>query len=499
MKRRWRATWLVTAGVALQAACCASSLGATAELRHRKDEGQYGDVDRFYAGVTYTAGSHEANDLTATESEATVSFVDRNATITAGPGCESLGRHEVRCMRRSYESFSPVIRVGDRGDAVRVADMYWDVHGGGGSDTLAVERRAGPIDGAAGFHGGAGDDVLAGGDGEDYLYGGAGADRLDGREEDDLLVGDARDVDRSADEMDGGAGVDTVSYTDRLGGVVIDLEGGGSSGAAGEGDALRSVENAAGGRGSDRILGNAADNVLVGDGDGDLGGYTTERGAGGSAAERDTIAGRDGDDTLDGTPGADRLLGGPGDDALDGWGGADRVFGGRGDDYVDPDEDGAGAEIGCGPGDDAVSFSYPDVRLRQDCERVQVADLFLHPPLVRWGSSSLALDLTFFADPYDPPPCKLVVKLSGPFGAPGPPPRFLGRGETRVVLGHRRRMKIALTGVGRRTLLRGSRRTVPVRLRLFGRQRCDGDQPLSGYGTGFGNDLVVLVRAPVRR
>ena len=77
------------------------------------------------------------------------------------------------------------------------------------------------------------------------------------------------------------------------------------------------IEQAVGGGGSDRLIGNAAGNLLAG-----LGGIDRLRGGGGG-------------DTLQGGAAADLLYGEAGDDVLEGGDGADILFGGAGADHLD--------------------------------------------------------------------------------------------------------------------------------------------------------------------
>ncbi|MBC7281297.1 hypothetical protein [Hoeflea sp.] len=117
--------------------------------------------------------------------------------------------------------------------------------------------------------GGAGNDILAGGDGEDKLFGGDG---------DDLLIDGGR-----GDLLDGGDGIDTMSVEGRTIGMTIDL----AAGTGTNGTTIVDVENVIGTTKADTIIGDEGVNVLEG---------------------------RDGDDSLDGGAGADRLIGGIGDD-----------------------------------------------------------------------------------------------------------------------------------------------------------------------------------------
>jgi Ca2+-binding RTX toxin-like protein len=217
------------------------------------------------------------------------------------------------------------------------------------SDSLTGNGSGNRIDGGFGndnIDGGGGNDALRGGAGNDTLTGGSGDDSLDGEfgtdtasysnagsavtvnlrtglvtggagsdtlvsienvvasDNGDTLVSGAGD-----NVLDGGAGIDTVSYEGTTGAVVVNLGGTaatvGSStvgarratGSAGA-DTLVSIENAIGGSGADYILGSAAANQLQG-GDG-----------------HDTLMGGDGNDTL---------IGGTGDDSIDGGAGVDTV------------------------------------------------------------------------------------------------------------------------------------------------------------------------------
>jgi len=123
--------------------------------------------------------------------------------------------------------------------------------------------------------------ILKSADGNDVVNAGAGAD---------LVVGGTG---RGNDRYDGGAGIDTVSYTSALAAITVDLEKGrasstarGDSAAIGT-DTLSQIENMVGGAHNDTLLGNALANSLAG--------------------------GR-GDDLLDGRRGADKLYGGIGAD-----------------------------------------------------------------------------------------------------------------------------------------------------------------------------------------
>ena len=209
-----------------------------------------------------------------------------------------------------------------------------------------------------------GDDVLYGGIGMDHLYGDqvsdstpniflqypgivtplpgeaftsvtGGADYLDGGEGDDYLQGDAGD-----DILLGGADNDELWGDDLQTGVIEEgddwLEGEAGNdqlvGGGGE-DALF------GGEGADVLVGDYANNAVLGFDDTLNGGGGADELQGGGGAdlllggsENDLLFGEAGDDVLDGDHGADELQGGDGADLLDGGTENDRLFGQAGDD-----------------------------------------------------------------------------------------------------------------------------------------------------------------------
>ncbi|MEJ3655163.1 calcium-binding protein [Actinomycetes bacterium KLBMP 9759] len=206
--------------------------------------------------------------------------------------------------------------------AVCVADRV-SVEGLGGVDRISTDTTA---DVPFGADGGAGDDVLTGGRGRDELYGRAGRDEIyggdandgvfggDGEDEvhggsgDDLLCGDCtpvlpasgpQPISPGADRIEGGAGIDTVTYLERDADVTVSLDGKPDDGVAGENDLVAGdIENVVGGNRNDTLVGDDGPNELDG----------------GSGI--DTLAGNGGNDTLHGGVGRDTLLGGSGDDQL---------------------------------------------------------------------------------------------------------------------------------------------------------------------------------------
>ncbi|WP_128255035.1 calcium-binding protein [Falsirhodobacter deserti] len=144
--------------------------------------------------------------------------------------------------------------------------------------------------------------TLIGGSGNDFLVGAAGDDLLLGDTGDDRFVGGA-----GADTMDGGAGRDTVDYRDSRFGITIDLGNPARNTGIATGDVFISIEDVAGGRAKDTIIGTIANNKING------------------AAGDDRIDGGGGNDTLEGGVGNDTFVGGLGQDTMDGGPGTDLV------------------------------------------------------------------------------------------------------------------------------------------------------------------------------
>ena len=125
------------------------------------------------------------------------------------------------------------------------------------------------------------DDVLiSGADSNGYaVFGFAGSD---------YIVGSPSD-----DELDGGDGLDGVSYADATANITVDLATGTASGDGIGNDTLTSIEAVDGGSGSDTLTANDSGSILYG-----MGGH----------------------DVLIGGLGADALYGGTGNDDLRGGG-----------------------------------------------------------------------------------------------------------------------------------------------------------------------------------
>jgi Ca2+-binding RTX toxin-like protein len=230
------------------------------------------------------------------------------------------------------------------------------ISGGGVSNTIFGSFGDDVISGGAGadrtIQGNEGNDLLNGDAGDDVgISGGAGNDRVSGGAGNDFILGSFdEEPGIDDDELNGGPGVDTVSYFNA--GLAfssaglplsLSLDNVANDGAGDHDNIGSNVEDLVGGPGPDRLRGNSAANQL------------------------------------DGGSGDDRILGGGGNDALNGERGADRLAGGRGQDLLaggaGPDSltsRGGGAdEVSCGGSVDLVRGDRSD-RIRGDCERVEL-------------------------------------------------------------------------------------------------------------------------------
>ena len=224
------------------------------------------------------------------------------------------------------------------------------VMGSDHNDFLYGDDSANHLEGYGGndqLSGGIGADRLDGGNGEDWvLYSASGAgvtvnledgtgkgghaeddvivdvENVQGSNYQDILIGDAGEnfllgLD-GADRLDGGDGIDWVSYQHSDLGVTVDLiDGAGERGNA-QGDVIVNVEN---------VQGSPHGDILIGDND------------------ANNLQGLDGDDDIQGNGGDDTLLGQVGADRLNGGEGADRLYGNEGDDTF---------IFGAGHGDDRI-------------------------------------------------------------------------------------------------------------------------------------------------
>ncbi|KCV32003.1 putative bifunctional hemolysin/adenylate cyclase, partial [Bordetella bronchiseptica 00-P-2796] len=232
-----------------------------------------------------------------------------------------------------------------------------NLHGSRLNDRIAGDDRDNELWGHDG------NDTIRGRGGDDILRGGLGLDTLYGEDGNDIFLQDDETV---SDDIDGGAGLDTVDYSAMIHpgrivapheygfGIEADLSREWVRKASALGvdyyDNVRNVENVIGTSMKDVLIGDAQANTLMGQG-----GDDTVRGGDGD----DLLFGGDGNDMLYGDAGNDTLYGGLGDDTLEGGAGNDWfgqtqarehdvLRGGDGVDTVDYSQTGAHAGIAAG-------------------------------------------------------------------------------------------------------------------------------------------------------
>ena len=182
---------------------------------------------------------------------------------------------------------------------------------------------------------------------DNYVDLGAGDDIYNGKNGDDIIIGGEGD-----DIIRGSGGFDQASYSTSDAGVKVDLTKSGKDVGGGQGaDTFVSIEGLRGSKFGDTLLGDGADNLIVG-----LSGDDVLKGRGGD----DEIRGDAGNDTLFGNGQKDVLEGMSGDDDLRGGSGGDTLFGGTGSDVLKGGSD-ADFLSGGGAADTLLGNSGKDV------------------------------------------------------------------------------------------------------------------------------------------
>jgi RTX calcium-binding nonapeptide repeat (4 copies) len=400
---------------------------------------------RSETALVYHASPGEANRVSIAAESPQIRIRDQGAAIQPDGRCVAVDSNTVSCPPVGLilvdTGDGPDRFTSDFGGVLVNGGVI--VSGGSGDDEIA----GGPL--ADDLYGGRGKDVLRGRGGEDRLYDAFPRDRLGSG---DLSVffpvpfAESRfdpagvplaDPGRGEDSFDGGPGGDTISYDGRAAGIRVDLAGSRARGAArGERDSVRQLENAIGGAGDDRLLGDRRAN------------------------------------TLDGGLGDDLLVGRRGDDQLLGSGGRDAVLGGPGDDFVSalPGPSAAGSErLICGVGTDRVGRISPSYFVEDDCEVLAVeflsgtklfGDAISLLPLARRGPPTVMT--TMFECPRFPDDegCRLRLELRLHPGG-----RLLGLETARYARGDKRDVSLGLSRAGMRLLRRRGSLLVRVILR----------------------------------
>lgn len=254
------------------------------------------------------------------------------ADILPSAGCVAGDWADVDCYTDSPPEL--YVLLGDGNDQVTLTTrlpLVYTFDGGPGDDELW-----------AGSPGGTG--TLIGGDGNDHFW------------PDTNGIGDELDPPAS-DDVQGGSGIDTMTYAWHKG-VTVSIDDQPGDGAPGESDNIHTdVENLSGSWRDDVLIGSAADNEIFG-----REGNDVIRGLGGN----DRLHGVDGNDTIEGGPGDDYLEGGENDDVLDGGPGSDSFFGDdtslavAGNDLIRAIDNVAGEPVSCGLGSDRAEVNRND-------------------------------------------------------------------------------------------------------------------------------------------
>ncbi len=209
--------------------------------------------------------------------------------------------------------------------------------------------------------------ALIGTAGDDILTGTSGNDTMQGLDGNDIITGRA-----GADTLDGGAGVDTLSYSDSASAVNVNLATGAASGGDAQGDVITNFENLTGSGYNDTLVGSMVANMINGGAGVDLVSYLDSTAgvsvnlglatvqSGGSAAgdmlsNIENLTGSNYSDTLTGNAVDNIINGGAGNDNINGAAGNDTINGGDGDDILNG---GTGADnLTGGNGIDTASYS----------------------------------------------------------------------------------------------------------------------------------------------
>lgn len=261
------------------------------------------------------AGDGGANIITVPPALVGYAQVIDNAGIVAGPGCTDVGSGNAICPLPGGERVKLALDAGGGDDTIYLAAgaiSTATIDAGDGDDAVDVFQSPGSAQ-ATRIDGGAGDDVLSGGDECDVFVAGPGAD-----------------------VMRGGADTpcNTVDYSGRDVPLSVTFDGVANDGARGEGD--------------------------------DVGGDGGHIGVVLGGSDRDRLDAS----MLSGDAAARRLDGGGGDDVLTGGGGRDFLLGAAGDDHLIGVGDAAGDALDCGEGRDRATADELDVLTR--CEATTI-------------------------------------------------------------------------------------------------------------------------------
>lgn len=286
--------------------------------------------------LSFAYATMEAIELNTGATNDNISAIGATLPITFNTGAG----HDTAFGGSGNDSF-----VGGVGDDSFIGNDGNDtMRGGAGNDFLYADA------GDDQLFGDAGNDTLFGVDGNDSLVGGAGNDQLFDEAGNDTMVGGGGNdlyeflaagavLNNDVISEAGGQGLDTLDFSSIASAIVIQLNT--ATVATHTNRTVTSLpgqfanfENATGGNGADRIVGNALGNTLKGNG-----GPDTLIGNGGA----DSLIGDAGNDRLEGNAGNDTLVGGANSDMLLGGDNADTFF--AADGAIDTLDGGSGVDV----------------------------------------------------------------------------------------------------------------------------------------------------------
>ena len=194
-----------------------------------------GDGIDTLSGISNLSGSSFDDTLTGDSNANTIDGGAGNDTIAGGGGADTLNGGDGDDSITQTSSTGTTENGGAGNDSLTGLGAG-TLNGGDGNDNIIQTGSTGATE-----NGGAGDDALFGGSGNDTLAGGAGSDQLNGL-----------------------AGTDTVSYADAPAGVTVNLTAGTADDGQGGSDTLTSVENVLGSAFNDTISGDSGNNGIDG-------------------------------------------------------------------------------------------------------------------------------------------------------------------------------------------------------------------------------------------
>ena len=290
-------------------------------------------------GVLTVSGDANANVITVSRNAAGNLLVNNGAVAITGAAATVANTNVIKILGGDGND---TLAIDETAGALPKASLS----GGGGNDTLSGGAGADTLSGDGAndsLLGLGGNDQLFGGSGNDRLIGGTGTDQAFGQSGNDRMIWNPGD---GSDLNEGGEGTDTVEV---IGGGV-----GESFTAEAVGARVLFTRTAPA---PFTIDIGTSEKLLLNAGGGD---DSFSGGTGLATLMSFTVNGGDGNDTIIGTDGADRLTGGNGNDFIDGNKGADLALMGNGHDVFrwDPG-DGSDTVEGQGGSDSMVFNGTP--------------------------------------------------------------------------------------------------------------------------------------------